>query len=106
MKRRAEALLRRNQNVLQEQKEESYEVNGRFHTRMQGTMWLCTTYVNEAVGHCPGCLKGLNQYLKGVVQLLADDRSVFSCYTPHISHHWPQRGVLPVARRKRQRESE
>lgn len=37
-------------------------------------------------GHSTASLKGLNQHLKGVIQLqlLEDDRSVFLCYTPYV----------------------
>lgn len=56
---------------------ESYKVNGSFPTRMQETTWLCASCLNGVVGLSRASLKGrLHQYLKGVIQFLADDSQV------------------------------
>lgn len=56
---------------------ESYKVNGSFHTRMQETTWLCASSLNGVVGLSRASSKAkLHQYLKGVIQLLADDSQV------------------------------
>lgn len=56
---------------------ESHKVNGSFHTRMQETTGLCTSCLNGVVELSRASLKeGLHQYLKEVIQLLADDSQV------------------------------
>lgn len=70
------------------EKRESCKVNGSFHTRMQETTGLCTSCLNGVVGLSRASLKeGLHQYLKGVIQLLADDSQV-SVSMSYISYPW------------------
>lgn len=67
---------------------ESCKVNGSFHTRMQETTGLCTSCLNGVVALSRASLKeGLHQYLKGVIQLLADDSQV-SVSMLYISYLW------------------
>lgn len=81
----------------EKKEEESYRVNGSFHTRIQETTGLCTSCLNGVVGLSRASLKeGLHQYLKGVIQLLADDSQVsvsmfyISCLwsATLLLHHW------------------
>lgn len=76
---------------------ESHKVNGSFHTRMQETTGLCTSCLNGVVELSRASLKeGLHQYLKEVIQLLADDSQVsvsmlyisYLCSATLLLCHW------------------